>query len=303
MFEDKNQNQGNAQPTQPDNSQQKPSPAPSSALTQQVGNSNPAAKKPGEVEDIFADTDTGAPNQAAVPAQSSAPQQNPAPQGSASAVPGLPNALTSGKLKQVQGAAGVPSAQVSGAGEPSFPVKKIVIIAGISLGIVGIAVAGFLILKNRSGSQPQAQPSLGSPQDSVAPEQDTEPSQNTQPDENIPQDSTAGEESSNNSEGGILNRFQQDQIDRALNPIAEDPASLDTDQDGLSDAQEFSRGTNPRLVDSDNDGLSDWEEVAIFGTDALNVDSDGDTYIDGEEVQNGYDPLGPGKLLDFEKAE
>lgn len=50
-------------------------------------------------------------------------------------------------------------------------------------------------------------------------------------------------------------------------------AALDTDSDGLPDAQEARYGTNPSKVDSDGDG-----------------------YTDSQEVQGGYNPLGPGKL-------
>ncbi|PJC41108.1 MAG: hypothetical protein CO042_00250, partial [Parcubacteria group bacterium CG_4_9_14_0_2_um_filter_41_8] len=107
----------------------------------------------------------------------------------------------------------------------------------------------------------------------------------------------------NQDSASLLDDFKQTQQDKALNPIAQDMSSKDTDQDGLTDAKEFDIGTNYRLVDSDNDGLSDWEEVSIFGTDPLDKDSDNDSYLDGEEVQNGYNPLGDGKLLDFEKAQ
>ncbi len=48
-------------------------------------------------------------------------------------------------------------------------------------------------------------------------------------------------------------------------------------------------------IDSDNDGLTDDEE-RIYGTDINNPDTDGDGYLDGQEVKNGYNPLGPGKL-------
>ncbi len=81
--------------------------------------------------------------------------------------------------------------------------------------------------------------------------------------------------------------------------IEEDISTLDTDGDGLTDSEEILIGTNPRLVDTDSDGLTDWEEITIFGTDPLNPDTDGDGFLDGEEVQHGYNPLGPGKLLDF----
>lgn len=48
-------------------------------------------------------------------------------------------------------------------------------------------------------------------------------------------------------------------------------------------------------VDSDNDGLTNAEEKK-YGTDPLNPDTDGDGYKDGDEVKAGYNPLGPGKL-------
>jgi hypothetical protein len=47
--------------------------------------------------------------------------------------------------------------------------------------------------------------------------------------------------------------------------------------------------------DTDNDGLTDAQE-STYGTDPANPDSDGDGYLDGDEVGAGYDPNGPGKL-------
>jgi len=52
----------------------------------------------------------------------------------------------------------------------------------------------------------------------------------------------------------------------------------------------------PSGGDSDGDGLSDWDEENIFYTDVNNPDTDGDGYSDGQEVENGYNPLGEGKL-------
>ena len=73
-------------------------------------------------------------------------------------------------------------------------------------------------------------------------------------------------------------------------------STLDSDGDGLTDAEEAQLGTNPNRVDSDFDGLSDYDEVKIWQTNPLNPDTDGDGYFDGQEVQNGYNPLGPGKM-------
>lgn len=54
----------------------------------------------------------------------------------------------------------------------------------------------------------------------------------------------------------------------------------------------------PKIIkpDSDGDGLTDDLEIIVYGTDPNNPDTDGDGYLDGEEVKNGYDPKGPGKL-------
>ena len=74
----------------------------------------------------------------------------------------------------------------------------------------------------------------------------------------------------------------------------------DADKDGLTDAEEIAAGTNPVKTDSDSDGLFDYDEVKKFNTDPLNSDTDGDSFLDGEEILGGYNPKGPGKLLNFE---
>lgn len=61
-----------------------------------------------------------------------------------------------------------------------------------------------------------------------------------------------------------------------------------TEEDSAANPQDISR-------DTDGDGLTDADEER-YGTDAKNPDTDGDGYLDGAEVQNGYNPLGEGKL-------
>lgn len=51
------------------------------------------------------------------------------------------------------------------------------------------------------------------------------------------------------------------------------------------------------MTDSDNDRLEDSLE-SMIGTDPSKADSDGDGYKDGDEIDNGYNPLGPGPLPD-----
>jgi len=72
--------------------------------------------------------------------------------------------------------------------------------------------------------------------------------------------------------------------------------NVDSDLDGISDAEEKTVGSNPNVIDSDNDGLSDYEEIRVYKTNPINYDSDGDTYSDGSEVRNGYNPNGAGKM-------
>ena len=62
------------------------------------------------------------------------------------------------------------------------------------------------------------------------------------------------------------------------------PLLVDTDGDGLSDAEESQLGTNPNLVDTDGDGLNDYDELSTHGTDPLIVDTDGDGLTDDEEI-------------------
>lgn len=50
-------------------------------------------------------------------------------------------------------------------------------------------------------------------------------------------------------------------------------------------------------LDSDNDGLKNYMEER-HGTDKNNPDTDGDGYEDGDEVQNCYNPLGLGRLVE-----
>ena len=65
---------------------------------------------------------------------------------------------------------------------------------------------------------------------------------------------------------------------------------VDSDGDGLTDAEEYALGTNPNLADSDGDGLNDFDEVTL-GTSPTNSDSDGDGVSDADEVANGTNPL------------
>jgi hypothetical protein len=69
-------------------------------------------------------------------------------------------------------------------------------------------------------------------------------------------------------------------------------AALDRDSDGLTNLQEFQKGSNPKIADTDGDGLKDGAETGtgVFvsatntGTSPLIADSDGDGLSDGVET-------------------
>ena len=75
--------------------------------------------------------------------------------------------------------------------------------------------------------------------------------------------------------------------------------SLDTDQDGLTDFEEFFLKTDPRSADSDRDGIHDilelrgytlphkvaGEDLGIITTLALDADTDNDKRADGDEAE------------------
>src|SRR5690242_13859984 len=82
-----------------------------------------------------------------------------------------------------------------------------------------------------------------------------------------------------NDGGAIVNMDgDQDGIDddferaHGLDPTRNDAAE-DKDGDGLTNLDEFNRGTLPEDLDTDDDGLSDGAETT---TDPKNRDSDGD---------------------------
>ena len=69
-----------------------------------------------------------------------------------------------------------------------------------------------------------------------------------------------------------------------------DACDADDDNDGLTDAEEATAGTNPLDADTDNDTLSDGDEVNTYFTDPLLVDTDADGYGDAVEIAAGTNP-------------
>ncbi|MFK7890917.1 MAG: hypothetical protein AB8B63_08895 [Granulosicoccus sp.] len=70
-----------------------------------------------------------------------------------------------------------------------------------------------------------------------------------------------------------------------------DLVSADSDEDGLSDADESALyNTDPEDADSDDDGLNDGQEIGL-GSNPLDPDSDDDGLDDGQELESGSNPL------------
>lgn len=65
--------------------------------------------------------------------------------------------------------------------------------------------------------------------------------------------------------------------------------ALDSDGDGLTDAEERNIGTDPFDADTDDDGLEDGREWEL-GSDPLDPDTDKDGVNDGREVDRGTSP-------------
>ncbi len=73
------------------------------------------------------------------------------------------------------------------------------------------------------------------------------------------------------------------EVQHGLQPASAATATADPDSDGLTNSQEYTRGSNPKNSDTDGDGLRDNTESAA---NSLTVDSDGDGISDYVEVNS-----------------
>lgn len=96
---------------------------------------------------------------------------------------------------------------------------------------------------------------------------------------------------------GIQNSFKSTSL------MPEDiPEVMEKSSDDILDAENYLMSADNE--DTDGDGILNYIEE-IIGTNINNEDTDGDGYLDGEEIENGYSPLGPEALepevIDFYK--
>jgi len=73
-------------------------------------------------------------------------------------------------------------------------------------------------------------------------------------------------------------------------PTIAELQKLDSDGDGIPDADELALGTDPFSADSDRDGLSDREEFARTHTNPRSADTDHDGILDQSELRAGRNP-------------
>lgn len=190
---------------------------------------------------------------------------------------------------------GVSPVQSAPAQPPMAPkspsnLPKILLIVGLALVATGaLATGGYFLYASLKKPAPISQP--------IVPTVDL-----NQPE--VPIDTNVAPEVNTNTDLNLnvetnTNTTTDANVNTNTNVAA---STVDSDADGLTDVQEIALGTNPNSLDTDGDGLFDGEEVNIYKTDPLNPDTDGDGYKDGEEVANGYNPNGPGKLLQVPQA-
>jgi hypothetical protein len=95
---------------------------------------------------------------------------------------------------------------------------------------------------------------------------------------------------------GMPDGFEHD-YPEILNPLSAGDASLDPDDDGLANIDEYTNGTHPDSDDTDIDSVNDLKEIEC-GLDPLNhtdaaADWDDDGYNNGKECRAGTDLLDP----------
>jgi len=126
-------------------------------------------------------------------------------------------------------------------------------------------------------------------------------------------DGTAGESAPGAGDGpnGALGDPDSDGLNNAEEFERDtDPQDPDSDGDGVNDGSEVAGGTEPGNPDSDGDGLLDGAETGtgVFvdanntGTDPLDPDSDDDLIPDGIEVAGGFDPTDPNSRPEIDLA-
>jgi hypothetical protein len=101
------------------------------------------------------------------------------------------------------------------------------------------------------------------------------------------------------SDGDLISDLEELRVDgEATFVYLTDPTCIDTDNDGISDYDEYLNSTSPASNDSDDDGISDLEEYNASSDYPNDSDTDNDGWSDGLEagvstlVPRGISPAG-----------
>lgn len=98
--------------------------------------------------------------------------------------------------------------------------------------------------------------------------------------------------------GSVTNSTTNTSVRNSNSTVRNTNATTNTNTANTNTTNTSSSNTNKTpsaSSDLDQDGLT-YQEEQTYKTDPNNPDTDGDSYLDGEEVVNGYNPNGPGKL-------
>ena len=182
--------------------------------------------------------------------------------------------------------------------------RKLIRLMIVLFGAAVLGAAGYFgyqyFLASKNTTTPKTEINSNEPQNENTPTETPDTTVNTNDNVNVPSNVNSPVNTNTNTvtQAPLINENINVPGAVFLPPQDDPKSTLDTDRDGLTDYEEahkyFTDLTKP---DTDNDGLTDRDEVVTWKTDPLKADTDGDTFSDGSEVKNGYNPLGPGKLL------
>ena len=158
--------------------------------------------------------------------------------------------------------------------------KTLLIIVLIVLGVAILGAGGYyvltVVLKPSAEPVPISQPVIANLNNNV--NNNTNKETNTSPDENLNENLNTNENTNEDAEG-----------------------NENTNTETNTNTNTSKIPANAPTKDSDNDGLTDVEEE-LYGTKINKPDTDDDGFLDGEEVKNGFNPTGEGKIIKSDKV-
>jgi len=165
--------------------------------------------------------------------------------------------------------------------------------------------SGDVVADTESDAGMDAEPDAEPPED-VEPDTPDD-KQDTDVEQDVSDETDAGDEEDtgpdpdelDSDSDGLTNAEEQ----QLCNGNGSDPYDGDTDGDGLSDYEEVQRGTNPCKQDTDGDGASDWEELQ-WDLNPTNPDTYNDGTIDGDRwILSACENQTPSEVDFYENAE